>query len=362
MSLNILPSKEAFFQTASSFQPVDPSSLPEDERTCCICTRTYNTDDNEDTLPEIAVGMPCGHIIGKNCITKWLNPDTGVGSNICPLDRMELFEKPRHMPPAEFSNFIEHLRDQGDDSSISLADYLTEETMGFDETMFSEILPDIHAISRRPASPNADDDETHYRVRMHEEGSSALGAAIENFFRIFTDAPLHYYTILTNFDIIMAPEHGTDPESAINHITSHLSDDDGECPHSWPFIARKRVTDAAIFWTPWTGRHISRERMRPAQLAVHALVLGIEREIRYLKGSVRTSRRLFNDLVRAAGLSLRAEMGHWAEDANVLGDLFGHYGPFAWLFVSVVVGRFCGLEEEGNVTAFKVERADLSQW
>ncbi|KAK3058422.1 hypothetical protein LTS18_011325, partial [Coniosporium uncinatum] len=313
MAFNILPSKDVFFRTTLFLQSVDRSTLPQDERTCYICTRTYGITDDAAVPPEIAVRMRCGHIIGKDCITKWLDPVTGVGSNICPLDRVELFEKTGYAPPAVFFDFIEHLRQSGDTSSVSLADYLTERSNQVDEAEFHHLLGEPLAANPRSAHSDAanndeEDDEEHYPVRLHEEGSSPLGAAIKNFFRMFDDAPSHNYTAATNFDIVMAREHATDLESMMNYVRRQLPENYRECPHWWPFVARKRVTDAAIFWSPWTGREVSRERLSSAQLAVYALVLGIELGISYLKGGTTNSRRLFEELVRAAGLRLCVEM------------------------------------------------------
>lgn len=61
---------------------------------CCICLDTYNTT----THPGFLVSR-CNHIIGKPCLSTWLN-STSCNSNLCPYCRAQLCERrtrrPRH--------------------------------------------------------------------------------------------------------------------------------------------------------------------------------------------------------------------------------------------------------------------------
>ena len=48
---------------------------------CCICL-----DDLNAETPESVVGLPCGHMFHRRCVTKWLTKK----STTCPLCKHEL--------------------------------------------------------------------------------------------------------------------------------------------------------------------------------------------------------------------------------------------------------------------------------
>lgn len=60
------------------------SDIPKDSRSCNICMDPYGSTEN----PENPVRLPCGHVIGRSCIARWLTT-----SNSCPLCRQILFER-----------------------------------------------------------------------------------------------------------------------------------------------------------------------------------------------------------------------------------------------------------------------------
>lgn len=68
------------------------TDLPADSRSCNICLDNYgSTEDSENP-----VRLPCGHVVGRSCISRWLTT-----SNSCPLCRRVLFSHNRAMPMTE---------------------------------------------------------------------------------------------------------------------------------------------------------------------------------------------------------------------------------------------------------------------
>lgn len=63
--------------------------LPKDS-SCNICMDPFSSTED----PELPVRLPCGHVIGRNCISKWL-----ATSNSCPLCRRVFFEPEVRNPP-----------------------------------------------------------------------------------------------------------------------------------------------------------------------------------------------------------------------------------------------------------------------
>ncbi|KAF2019377.1 hypothetical protein BU24DRAFT_406051 [Aaosphaeria arxii CBS 175.79] len=70
-----------------------PISLPNIEtHDCGICLETYqmtshNPDNDEDVPTEHPVQLPCSHIVGSVCISRWLE-----SHNTCPFCRAKLYE------------------------------------------------------------------------------------------------------------------------------------------------------------------------------------------------------------------------------------------------------------------------------
>lgn len=65
-----------------SLPVISISELPEEHNTCHICKEAFE-NRNDSELP---VRLPCGHIFGKICISKWISNRT------CPLCRAIFFE------------------------------------------------------------------------------------------------------------------------------------------------------------------------------------------------------------------------------------------------------------------------------
>ena len=70
------------------------------EISCNICMESFGSTEN----PEPPVRLPCGHVMGRNCISQWLTT-----SNSCPLCRRVLFQHDDFGSPlteTELRNFL----------------------------------------------------------------------------------------------------------------------------------------------------------------------------------------------------------------------------------------------------------------
>lgn len=64
-----------------------------DEDRCSICYISHGTENLGTFYQENPVKLPCSHIFGRACISKWLKPGPeGSNSNTCPNCRYKLFE------------------------------------------------------------------------------------------------------------------------------------------------------------------------------------------------------------------------------------------------------------------------------
>ena len=78
-----VPFAESRATFIDQLQNVGLSDLPDDCQSCNICMDQYYSAEN----PESPVRLPCQHVFGRNCISKW-----SVTNNSCPLCRRTLFE------------------------------------------------------------------------------------------------------------------------------------------------------------------------------------------------------------------------------------------------------------------------------
>ena len=67
---------------------VDEKDFP-DETSCGTCMESYGSTDE----PESRARLPCGHLMGRRCIERWLET-----SNTCPLCRHVLYEEDAESP------------------------------------------------------------------------------------------------------------------------------------------------------------------------------------------------------------------------------------------------------------------------
>jgi hypothetical protein len=89
-----LPSRADFL--ANHLTPVNPNTLPENQRTCVICQEDYlNPAAGEE--PELCVRLPqpCGHTVGRFCIGKWFDTQDANGwfNNRCPYNCDPVYER-----------------------------------------------------------------------------------------------------------------------------------------------------------------------------------------------------------------------------------------------------------------------------
>ena len=67
-------------------------NVPPESCRCPICQIKYLEEDSDSGYTEHPIILPCNHIIGRHCLTRWLKPTPGGNANTCPLCRLELFD------------------------------------------------------------------------------------------------------------------------------------------------------------------------------------------------------------------------------------------------------------------------------
>lgn len=115
--------RAAIFFFVRSLRQIDPKGLgPEPhEQNCSICLNEYGTVSETDT----PIKMPCGHIMGAECIGKWLKV-----SVTCPQCRRRVFAR-----PVEPGNLMDQERDVLLREILSAGrDFLTETFWKVDES------------------------------------------------------------------------------------------------------------------------------------------------------------------------------------------------------------------------------------
>lgn len=71
---------EAIEFLLTKLEPIILESLDPDQRTCPICRQDYHFSEDAK-LSHLPVQMECGHIFGKLCITRWLDPICFYGTS-----------------------------------------------------------------------------------------------------------------------------------------------------------------------------------------------------------------------------------------------------------------------------------------
>ena len=70
-----------------SLPTIKLEDLPENSQSCHICKEPFD-DPNQEAKSEVAVMLPCNHIMGSECLSKWFE-----GNNTCPMCRAILFRR-----------------------------------------------------------------------------------------------------------------------------------------------------------------------------------------------------------------------------------------------------------------------------
>lgn len=113
--------RAAILNFVRSLGHIDPASLGPDpsDQDCSICLNKYDIVPESDTPAK----LPCGHIMGAECIQKWLR-----FCETCPYCRSRVFRRPDE--PEEFTDERNLLRD----ILIAGTDFLTETFWDADES------------------------------------------------------------------------------------------------------------------------------------------------------------------------------------------------------------------------------------
>lgn len=88
-----VPAAVAFLNALPLLDLVD---IPEDNRTCEICTAPYHSLAELSATNhsvEAAIRTPCGHLFGNHCLCRWLDPFEESKRNTCPYCRRAFFDK-----------------------------------------------------------------------------------------------------------------------------------------------------------------------------------------------------------------------------------------------------------------------------
>lgn len=85
--LHNLPPPPRSFVFIANLPTVAIADLPDEEQRCSICLDSYFKQEDEDNKLEMPTRLPCGHVVGKNCLRKWVFP-YGTGER-CPICRAD---------------------------------------------------------------------------------------------------------------------------------------------------------------------------------------------------------------------------------------------------------------------------------
>ena len=118
---------------------------------CDICLEEYGTLSRQKGTIEVAIRLPCNHLIGSACITIWLETN-----NTCPICRREFF-------PAQLRPYLEHgimdgqeNENEDDQQREIIEDYCARLALNMDTTAISELL-----VQKLTESPLLTEGHTH---------------------------------------------------------------------------------------------------------------------------------------------------------------------------------------------------------
>ena len=127
----------------------DENDFP-DETSCGICMDPYGTTDD----PESRVRLPCGHLMGRKCIERWLGM-----RNTCPLCRHVLFEQEDDVESPAFLELQELLQGLGQGVTtlfVRMMDHARDHLRHSDTSVETEparagLIPDIFPEEAAPS-------------------------------------------------------------------------------------------------------------------------------------------------------------------------------------------------------------------
>ena len=116
------------------------NSVHSEGESCAVCLEKYGTLSRETGTIEVAIRLPCNHLIGSGCITTWLKEN-----NSCPICRREFFPAQRR---PDFEDDILHPEeDEYVEDEVNWADigelnreYCEQLALNPDITVLSKII------------------------------------------------------------------------------------------------------------------------------------------------------------------------------------------------------------------------------
>ena len=97
----------------NQFPDISPQDL-EDNTSCAICLEAFNSGAE----PEPALRLPCAHVLGRRCMTRWLE-----SHNSCPMCRHELFDHDQQHERSSLSNGDDDGPGDEDDGELDLEEF-----------------------------------------------------------------------------------------------------------------------------------------------------------------------------------------------------------------------------------------------
>ena len=156
-SAPLTPAGKAFMEHLPA---VAENDFP-DETSCGICMDPYGSTDD----PESRARLPCGHLMGRNCIERWLQT-----CNTCPLCRHVLFEQDNPEESPAFLELQELLQSLGPEVTrlfVRMMDHVRDHAMRWDTLLDADsplagLVPELLA---QEAAPSIEDFITSLRPR-----------------------------------------------------------------------------------------------------------------------------------------------------------------------------------------------------
>ena len=136
-----LPPPPKSFVFIANLPTVAIADLPDEEQRCSISLESYIKQEDEDKKLEVPTRLPCGHVIGKYCLRKWVFP-YGTGER-CPICRADCL-----------------LEDLG----LDMAALTYNSLDGFEITIDEEVWADHEGGSPLSASNRARVRNSRYRI------------------------------------------------------------------------------------------------------------------------------------------------------------------------------------------------------
>ena len=124
---NVTPNAAKYL---SELQPIAVKDLPQDSRICAICKEPYNSDKYPEQACKVG---PCGHVLGRTCLSTWVMPAGSRPNKTCPLCRAALFEDDTPDPSEDFDDFLLDQDELEEDEELPLDRLAGEDEEPYDD-------------------------------------------------------------------------------------------------------------------------------------------------------------------------------------------------------------------------------------